>query len=365
MSTIKFYWDDFKKKDHLTAKLIFDNSHIKSDLSKSENPLILKGFIKDDTNIGMSNSWGQAASIQDKMANVVGFGNSANMQKELSTTIQQIGAEDVVNGWLNTMGEVTGSKDLQSGNLLNSFRKNYSDYAKVYEGSDVTLPNSFEVHFIADKLGVDPRIEAKKCLFNLVGGFSPTEDPTKAEVTKSSTSSHPSGDLYGLIFPPGGFVYNPSVINTSGNLKGTCTLVIGGSTDIKKTLRIKNLLIDRADLVISKYTTIDDYPLYVTLTISLVPAVYFSGNTVSEILGGDGNLVPNNIEVTEVKLDENGQPIKDEKPPVPPENDIPRTPVGVFMDTTKKVIKTAYDLSPLGVAGSIITNTYNLYNGNK
>ena len=171
-------------------------------------------------------------------------------------------------------------------------------------------------------MGKDPRVEARNMLKFIMGGISensevevpPEAQPTtqEAENSANNASTQPEDkgwsinkekavgifkSSYGFITSPGHYEYdtNFNFRDPFLSMPGTLTMVIGDAGNdldgrvTRKGIVVRNLLVDSAEMTVSKTVTIEGYPLYVNVSLALSPTSFFSAANLDVMLGGDGN----------------------------------------------------------------------------
>ena len=309
----KFYYDDFMLKDHTTVKLIWNVPKELAQNNEGGRMEILRGFIKSDLVIQINNAWGNLKSLSDSFLAGSTGSSASDIINGMGDLVLK--SRDAVNAVSNFFGGV-GQKNLSElERLANSKAFSFADYIKRYQGTDMAFPNNIDVVFLADEEGKDPRIEARNLLKYIVGGMETDQERVNKEISESSKSFVESlGDLAdniknaafefynktnGILVPPGGYRYKTThdYRNPFDFIEGTLSLVIGRSSekrDFKKNevkhsdLVLRNLLVDSAEMVVSKTLTTSGYPLYVTVAIGLSPSSFYSAGNLHVLLGGDG-----------------------------------------------------------------------------
>lgn len=315
-----FYYDNFMMKEHTTVKLLWMPPKT---LQQSQNKKggiyhqVLKGFIKTDMAIQIQNSWGNMSTfLSSFLAGSIGDVESIiNSGQDFL-----LKANDLANTFgFDTSGYFNG--DVSS--LANSKVVHFTDYVKKFQGTDVNFPNNVDVMFIADEMGKDPRVEARNMLKFIMGGIStdsevevpPESQPqtSQTEDSANNSSAQPAerGTLtitkekgieifkssYGFITSPGHYEYdtNFNFRDPFLSMPGTLTMVIGDAGNdldgrvTRKGIVVRNLLVDSAEMTVSKTVTIEGYPLYVNVSLALSPTSFFSAANLDVMLGGDGN----------------------------------------------------------------------------
>lgn len=207
--------------------------------------------------------------------------------------------------------------------LANSKVVHFTDYVKKFQGTDVNFPNNVDVMFIADEMGKDPRVEARNMLKFIMGGISENSEvevppeaqsPTpEAENSANNSSVQPADkgyvtltkekgieifkSSYGFITSPGHYEYdtNFNFRDPFLSMPGTLTMVIGDAGNdldgrvTRKGIVVRNLLVDSAEMTVSKTITTEGFPLYVNVSLALSPTSFFSAANLDVMLGGDGN----------------------------------------------------------------------------
>lgn len=306
----KFYYDDFMLKDHTTVKLVWtvpkEYGGARNEGGRME---IMRGFIKSDLVIQINNAWGNLKSITDSfLTGSTGSGASEILNGMGDLLLK---GNEILSGAINSTGSQTLS-DLEK--LANSKSFSFSDYIKRYQGTDMAFPNNIDVVFIADEEGKDPRIEARRLLKFIVGGLEVYNKTNQEEALNKSDkkgewmefikSIGNAGKEFfektnGILVPPGGYRYSTShdYRNPNKFITGTLSLVIGRSKEIRNStegtvkysdLVLRNLLVDSAEMVVSKTLTTSGYPLYVTVAIGLSPSSFYSAGNLHVLLGGNG-----------------------------------------------------------------------------
>lgn len=328
-----FYYDDFIKKDHTTVKLWWTPpKSLDGKLNAvggGSNYRIMTGFIKTDLSIQIQNSWGNMSNFFDSFTNAVGIDVSGWIENGLGKAFQ-MGAQ---------MGDaigvdITGSKTGAALNQLSNQKTvKFSDYVKKFQGTDINFPNNIDIMFISDARGVDPRKKAREMLKFIMGGFS-QDGSANVDTSKIQSNSPPPstdengnpvppasndngfvaaldqfgvnqveagrklvGGMIGFITPPGNYEYdiNHDFKDPFMIMPGTLSLAIGdtarhGSRGSNKPgILIRNLLVDSAEMTVSKATTQDGFPLYVNVSLALSPSAFFSAANLDVMLGGSGN----------------------------------------------------------------------------
>lgn len=101
---------------------------------------------------------------------------------------------------------------------------------------------------------------------------------------------------YAFITSPGHYEYSTDFEfkNPFLSLPGTLTMIIGDTgkklenSGSKSGIIIRNLLVDSAEITVSKTVTQAGYPLYVNVSLALSPTAFFSAGNLDVMLGGDG-----------------------------------------------------------------------------
>lgn len=317
--TAMFYYDNFMMKEHTTVKLLWMPPKT---LQTSQNKKggiyhqVLKGFIKTDMAIQIQNSWGNMSTFLSSFL----AGSIGDVESIINS-----GQDFLLKGndLLKTMGfDTSGYFNGDVSSLANSKVVHFTDYVKKFQGTDVNFPNNVDVMFIADEMGKDPRVEARNMLKFIMGGISndsEVEVPPEAQQTtpeaeasannSSAGSSQTGGGLsvdkaksifkssYGFITSPGHYEYdtNFNFRDPFLSMPGTLTMVIGDAGNdldgrvTRKGIVVRNLLVDSAEMTVSKTVTIEGYPLYVNVSLALSPTSFFSAANLDVMLGGDGN----------------------------------------------------------------------------
>ena len=315
-----FYYDNFMMKEHTTVKLLWMPPKT---LQTSQNKKggiyhqVLKGFIKTDMAIQIQNSWGNMSTFLSSFL----AGSIGDVESIINS------GQDFLlkaNDLANTFGfDTSGYFNGDVSKLANSKVVHFTDYVKKFQGTDVNFPNNVDVMFIADEMGKDPRVEARNMLKFIMGGIStdsevevpPEAQPTSTEAENSAnnSSAQPAdkGTLtitkekgieifkssYGFITSPGHYEYdtNFNFRDPFLSMPGTLTMVIGDAGNdldgrvTRKGIVVRNLLVDSAEMTVSKTVTIEGYPLYVNVSLALSPTSFFSAANLDVMLGGDGN----------------------------------------------------------------------------
>lgn len=315
-----FYYDNFMMKEHTTVKLLWMPPKT---LQTSQNKKggiyhqVLKGFIKTDMAIQIQNSWGNMSTfLSSFLAGSIGDVESIiNSGQDFL-----LKANDAAKTFgFDTSGYFNG--DVSS--LANSKVVHFTDYVKKFQGTDVNFPNNVDVMFIADEMGKDPRVEARNMLKFIMGGIStdsevevpPESQPqtSQTEDSANNSSAQPADkgwytinkekavgifkSSYGFITSPGHYEYdtNFNFRDPFLSMPGTLTMVIGDAGNdldgrvTRKGIVVRNLLVDSAEMTVSKTVTIEGYPLYVNVSLALSPTSFFSAANLDVMLGGDGN----------------------------------------------------------------------------
>lgn len=316
--TAMFYYDNFMMKEHTTVKLLWMPP---KNLPSSQNKKggiyhqVLKGFIKTDMAIQIQNSWGNMSTFLSSFL----AGSIGDVESIINS-----GQDFLLKGndLLKTIGfDTSGYFNGDVSSLANSKVVHFTDYVKKFQGTDVNFPNNVDVMFIADEMGKDPRVEARNMLKFIMGGISidsevevpPEAQPTTTEAENSanntSAGSQTGGGLslekaksifkssYGFITSPGHYEYdtNFNFRDPFLSMPGTLTMVIGDAGNdldgrvTRKGIVVRNLLVDSAEMTVSKTVTIEGYPLYVNVSLALSPTSFFSAANLDVMLGGDGN----------------------------------------------------------------------------
>lgn len=310
----KFYYDDFMLKDHTTVKLIWNVPKGIAETNEGGQMEILRGFIKSDLVIQINNAWGNLKSLTDSFLMGATGGDAASILNGIGDTALKVGElANKVSGLLGGAGQQSLSK-LEE--LANTKAFSFADYIKRYQGTDMAFPNNIDVVFIADEEGKDPRIEARNLLKYIVGGMATETEEVKKGIDEGSKSlvdslgkladdiKNAAVEFYsktnGILIPPGGYRYKTThdYRNPFTFIEGTLSLVIGRSkenrnfekNEVKHTdLVLRNLLVDSAEMVVSKTLTTSGHPLYVTVALGLSPSSFYSAGNLHVLLGGDGN----------------------------------------------------------------------------
>lgn len=315
-----FYYDNFMMKEHTTVKLLWMPP---KNLPSSQNKRggiyhqVLKGFIKTDMAIQIQNSWGNMSTfLSSFLAGSIGDVESIiNSGQDFL-----LKANDLAKTFgFDTSGYFNG--DVSS--LANSKVVHFTDYVKKFQGTDVNFPNNVDVMFIADEMGKDPRVEARNMLKFIMGGISENSEvevppeaqsPTpEAENSANNSSVQPADkgyvtltkekgieifkSSYGFITSPGHYEYdtNFNFRDPFLSMPGTLTMVIGDAGNdldgrvTRKGIVVRNLLVDSAEMTVSKTITTEGFPLYVNVSLALSPTSFFSAANLDVMLGGDGN----------------------------------------------------------------------------
>ena len=101
---------------------------------------------------------------------------------------------------------------------------------------------------------------------------------------------------YAFITSPGHYEYSTDFEfrNPFLSLPGTLTMIIGDTggkmenSGSKSGIIIRNLLVDSAEITVSKSITQAGFPLYVNVSLALSPTAFFSAGNLDVMLGGDG-----------------------------------------------------------------------------
>lgn len=315
-----FYYDNFMMKEHTTVKLLWMPPKT---LQQSQNKKggiyhqVLKGFIKTDMAIQIQNSWGNMSTfLSSFLAGSIGDVESIiNSGQDFL-----LKANDLANTFVfDTSGYFNGDVS----KLANSKVVHFTDYVKKFQGTDVNFPNNVDVMFIADEMGKDPRVEARNMLKFIMGGISndsEVEVPPEAQSTTpeaensaNNSSAQPADkgfltvtkekgieifkSSYGFITSPGHYEYdtNFNFRDPFLSMPGTLTMVIGDAGNdldgrvTRKGIVVRNLLVDSAEMTVSKTITTEGFPLYVNVSLALSPTSFFSAANLDVMLGGDGN----------------------------------------------------------------------------
>lgn len=315
-----FYYDNFMMKEHTTVKLLWMPPKT---LQQSQNKKggiyhqVLKGFIKTDMAIQIQNSWGNMSTFLSSFL----AGSIGDVESIINS------GQDFLlkaNDLANTFGfDTSGYFNGDVSKLANSKVVHFTDYVKKFQGTDVNFPNNVDVMFIADEMGKDPRVEARNMLKFIMGGISTdsevevppeAQSPTpQAEDSSNNSSAQPAekGTLtitkekgieifkssYGFITSPGHYEYdtNFNFRDPFLSMPGTLTMVIGDAGNdldgrvTRKGIVVRNLLVDSAEMTVSKTITTEGFPLYVNVSLALSPTSFFSAANLDVMLGGDGN----------------------------------------------------------------------------
>lgn len=315
-----FYYDNFMMKEHTTVKLLWMPPKT---LQQSQNKKggiyhqVLKGFIKTDMAIQIQNSWGNMSTFLSSFL----AGSIGDVESIINS------GQDFLlkaNDLAGTFGfDTSGYFNGDVSKLANSKVVHFTDYVKKFQGTDVNFPNNVDVMFIADEMGKDPRVEARNMLKFIMGGISTdseVEIPPEAQsqnpqaedsANNSSVQNTVSGYVsltkekaveifkssYGFITSPGHYEYdtNFNFRDPFLSMPGTLTMVIGDAGNdldgrvTRKGIVVRNLLVDSAEMTVSKTITTEGFPLYVNVSLALSPTSFFSAANLDVMLGGDGN----------------------------------------------------------------------------
>lgn len=313
-----FYYDNFMMKEHTTVKLLWMPPKT---LQQSQNKKggiyhqVLKGFIKTDMAIQIQNSWGNMSTFLSSFL----AGSIGDVESIINS------GQDFLlkaNDLANTFGfDTSGYFNGDVSKLANSKVVHFTDYVKKFQGTDVNFPNNVDVMFIADEMGKDPRVEARNMLKFIMGGISTdsevevppeaqSQTPQADDSANNSTAGAENGirlnwetaksifkSSYGFITSPGHYEYdtNFNFRDPFLSMPGTLTMVIGDAGNdldgrvTRKGIVVRNLLVDSAEMTVSKTVTIEGYPLYVNVSLALSPTSFFSAANLDVMLGGDGN----------------------------------------------------------------------------
>lgn len=315
-----FYYDNFMMKEHTTVKLLWMPPKT---LPSSQNKRggiyhqVLKGFIKTDMAIQIQNSWGNMSTFLSSFL----AGSIGDVESIINS------GQDFLlkaNDLANTFGfDTSGYFNGDVSKLANSKVVHFTDYVKKFQGTDVNFPNNVDVMFIADEMGKDPRVEARNMLKFIMGGISensevdvpPESQPQTQQTEDSANNSSAQNTIggyitvkkekaveifkssYGFITSPGHYEYdtNFNFRDPFLSMPGTLTMVIGDAGNdldgrvTRKGIVVRNLLVDSAEMTVSKTVTIEGYPLYVNVSLALSPTSFFSAANLDVMLGGDGN----------------------------------------------------------------------------
>jgi hypothetical protein len=330
--SFSFYFDDFYKKDHTTVKLYWKPPKSLQDLTGSYGEThfgVMKGFIKTDLAIQVQNSWGNMSTFAQSFFGSLGFNVDSWIgtgQEVILKTTDALNKHTSLNATSDRVNEYANAKLVH-----------FTDYVKKFQGTDVNFPNNVDVMFISDSYGHDPRKDARKLLKFIMGGFSegaevrdpieltetvPGTEKSKEDLAQEEKNRQESfvqkgvnlfkdglatgADIvfgsevfkksYAFITSPGHYEYSTDFEfrNPFLSLPGTLTMIIGDTggrlenSGSKSGVIIRNLLVDSAEITVSKSITQAGYPLYVNVSLALSPTAFFSAGNLDVMLGGDG-----------------------------------------------------------------------------
>ena len=337
-TTVKLYWKPPKSLQDLTGS--YGDTHFG----------VMKGFIKTDLAIQVQNSWGNMSTFAQSFFSGLGFNMDyvvgAGQEAYLKTTdaLNKYVGVDASTDKLNEMANaklvhftdyvkkfqgtdvnfpnnvdvmfVSDSyghdprKDARK--LLKFIMGGFSDDADVRDPVELAnekANNEEEARRQAElaqaeanrqwingaqgrvvQLGKDLRDWAVDGTKNLArSAFNSATEAVKsgAEIFKRS---------YAFITSPGHYEYSTDFEfrNPFLSLPGTLTMIIGDTggkmenSGSKSGIIIRNLLVDSAEITVSKSITKAGFPLYVNVSLALSPTAFFSAGNLDVMLGGDG-----------------------------------------------------------------------------
>lgn len=193
--SVTWYWDEMLNKDHITSRLLFGASHVED---KDGNKIhgqkkieLLRGFLDRDITFSASNNWGV---IADASSEVLGekfnkrLGSNINFTADGLNAFRQNAQSTFMLGrkFFNNLLGRDGEQDYGvNAQAFNKSVVNYSDWAKIYSGTEVNFPNSFTCLMLADESGKDPRLPLLNVLGDLIGRLQLNNDDLIAAMEKS------------------------------------------------------------------------------------------------------------------------------------------------------------------------------------
>ena len=348
--SFSFYFDDFYMKDHTTVKLYWKPPKSLQDLTGSYGDThfgVMKGFIKTDLAIQVQNSWGNMSTFAQSFFSGLGFNMdywvNSGQDAYLKTT-DSLKKYAGVDASIDSLNEMANAKLVHFTDYVKKFQgtdvnfPNNVDVMFVSDSyghdprKDVRKLLKFIMGGFSDDADVRDPIELVNEKANneeearrqaeliqeemnrrgvngyLKQGYQLFEDKVSIGVNYAATkfketafdAMRKGADLfkksYAFITSPGHYEYSTDFEfrNPFLSLPGTLTMIIGDTggkmenSGSKSGIIIRNLLVDSAEITVSKSITKAGFPLYVNVSLALSPTAFFSAGNLDVMLGGDG-----------------------------------------------------------------------------
>lgn len=263
----KFYYDALLQEKELTFRLVGQKSKkLKGEYSDTVE-VILKDFIKSQLSVSINHAYqygdiGLAQVHQNlrvflaDMSNL--FGRSTN---EIIALLNSMGLKSDF---------FTLSPNDTGGQTINVPP---SDYFKVFTGTEISLPLSFNSRLYSrvNDNGVleSPKVMLQRILEYVVGDYSSAD---KDGLTGTATTPA----TYYSYGPPHG--YNPYTVGEDWKIEGGLTLYYGAQAVLE------NLLLRDFDYTLSREMDLDGNPIYIDISFTLIPALMFKQSDLSNSL---------------------------------------------------------------------------------
>lgn len=348
--SFSFYFDDFYMKDHTTVKLYWKPPKSLQDLTGSYGDThfgVMKGFIKTDLAIQVQNSWGNMSTFAQSFFSGLGFNMdywvNSGQDAYLKTT-DSLKKYAGVDASIDSLNEMANAKLVHFTDYVKKFqgtdvnfpnnvdvmfvsdsyghdpRKDARKLLKFIMGgfsddADVRDP----IELVNEKANNEEEARRQAELIQeemnrrgvngyLKQGYQLFEDKVSIGVNYAATkfketasdAMRKGADLfkksYAFITSPGHYEYSTDFEfrNPFLSLPGTLTMIIGDTggkmenSGSKSGIIIRNLLVDSAEITVSKSITKAGFPLYVNVSLALSPTAFFSAGNLDVMLGGDG-----------------------------------------------------------------------------
>lgn len=337
-TTVKLYWKPPKSLQDLTGS--YGDTHFG----------VMKGFIKTDLAIQVQNSWGNMSTFAQSFFSGLGFNMDyviGNGQEVYLKTTDALNKYTGINASTDKLNDMANSKLVHFTDYVKKFQgtdvnfPNNVDVMFVSDsyGHDPRKDARKLLKFIMGGFSEDAEVrspieladekarndeearrkaefiqeEANRQWVNGASGraiqlvkdtYNYVTDAGAKMVTSAFNSASEAAEKgvdlfkksYAFITSPGHYEYSTDFEfrNPFLSLPGTLTMIIGDTggrmenSGSKSGIIIRNLLVDSAEITVSKSITQAGFPLYVNVSLALSPTAFFSAGNLDVMLGGDG-----------------------------------------------------------------------------
>lgn len=263
----QFYYDALLQEKELTFRLVGQKSKKLKGESSSTVEVILKDFIKSQLSVSISHAYQYGdiglAQVHENLRTFV-----ADLSNALGRNTNEIIALLTSLGLKSDF--FTLSPNDNGGQTINVPP---SDYFKVFTGTEISLPLSFNSRLYSrvNEQGIleTPKEMLTRILEYVVGDYS-TADKDSFTGTAKSPATYFS---YG---PPHG--YNPYTVGGDWKIEGGLTLYYGAQAVIE------NLLLKDFEYTLSREVDLDGNPIYIDISFTLIPALMFKQSDLASSL---------------------------------------------------------------------------------